>query len=61
VLIADFEHVVDDLDGVIGCAQDAYPGLPTVLVGHSLGGLIATRSARPTPPTRSSGTARGSP
>src|SRR5213596_525504 len=43
VLIGDLEHVVDDLDRVIGSAQDAHPGLPTVLVGHSLGGLIATR------------------
>src|SRR5215212_4882690 len=45
-LIVDLEHVVDDLDLVIGHAQDAHPGLPTVLVGHSLGGLIATRYAQ---------------
>ena len=46
VLIADLEHVVDDLGLVIEHAQEAHPGLPTVLVGHSLGGLIATRYAQ---------------
>jgi len=46
VLIADLEHVVDDLGAVIATAQEAHGGLPTVLVGHSLGGLIATRYAQ---------------
>jgi alpha-beta hydrolase superfamily lysophospholipase len=43
VLIRDVEHVVDDLIQVIERARVAHPGLPLVLLGHSMGGLIATR------------------
>jgi alpha-beta hydrolase superfamily lysophospholipase len=43
VLIADVEHVVDDLVRVIERARADHPGLPVVLLGHSMGGLIATR------------------
>ena len=46
VLIADLEHVVDDLVRVVERAQAAYPRLPVVLLGHSMGGLIATRLAQ---------------
>lgn len=46
VLVTDFEHVVDDLHTVAGHAATAYPDLPTVLIGHSLGGLIAARYAQ---------------
>jgi len=46
VLIADFEHVVDDLVRIVERARAAYPGLPAVLLGHSMGGLIATRLAQ---------------
>ena len=46
VLIADVEHVVDDLARVVEHAHAAYPGLPVVLLGHSMGGLIATRLAQ---------------
>jgi len=46
VLIADVEHVVDDLLQVIDRARAAHPGLPVVLLGHSMGGLIATRLAQ---------------
>ena len=46
VLIADVEHVVDDLVRVVERARAAHPGLPVVLVGHSMGGLIATRLAQ---------------
>src|SRR5437867_1993333 len=46
VLIADIEHVVDDLARVVERAHAAYPGLPVVLLGHSMGGLIATRLAQ---------------
>ena len=42
-LIEDFEPVVDDLRAVV---QDARGDLPVVLVGHSMGGLIATRYAQ---------------
>jgi acylglycerol lipase len=46
VLIADVEHVVDDLVRVVERARAAHPALPVVLVGHSMGGLIATRLAQ---------------
>ena len=42
-LVEDFEAVVDDLRAVV---QDARGDLPVVLVGHSMGGLIATRYAQ---------------
>jgi alpha-beta hydrolase superfamily lysophospholipase len=46
VLIGDFEHVVDDLHAVVDRAREKHPGLPVVLVGHSMGALIATRYAQ---------------
>jgi alpha-beta hydrolase superfamily lysophospholipase len=46
VLIADFERVVDDLHEVDRRARAEHPGLPVVLLGHSMGGLIAARYAQ---------------
>jgi len=46
VLIADFERVVDDLHQVARRARAEHPGLPVVLIGHSMGGLIAARYAQ---------------
>ena len=45
-LVTDFERVVDDLHLVVGLARTARPGLPIVLIGHSMGGMIATRYAQ---------------
>lgn len=45
-LITDFEHVVDDLRALAGIARAERPGLPLVLVGHSMGGLLAARFAQ---------------
>jgi alpha-beta hydrolase superfamily lysophospholipase len=42
-LVEDFEPIVDDLRAVV---QDARGELPVVMVGHSMGGLIATRYAQ---------------
>ncbi len=42
-LVEDFEPIVDDLRAVV---QDARGDLPVVMVGHSMGGLIATRYAQ---------------
>ena len=42
-LVESFETVVDDLRAVV---EDARGDLPVVLVGHSMGGLIATRYAQ---------------
>ncbi len=46
VLITDFERVVDDLHEVDRRARLEHPALPVVLVGHSMGGLIAARYAQ---------------
>jgi alpha-beta hydrolase superfamily lysophospholipase len=45
-LIEDIEPLVDDLARVVELAQGEHPDLPVVMVGHSLGGLIATRYAQ---------------
>ncbi len=42
-LAADLEHAVDDLHLLAARAAAENPGLPQVLVGHSMGGLIAAR------------------
>jgi len=36
-----FDYVVSDLGTFIGRAQRQHPGIPTVLFGHSMGGLVA--------------------
>ncbi|CAM5233881.1 Alpha/beta hydrolase OS=Streptomyces alboniger OX=132473 GN=CP975_31375 PE=4 SV=1 [Streptomyces alboniger] len=46
VLIEDFEDVVTDVHTVAGAARSAYPDVPVVMVGHSMGGLIAARYAQ---------------
>ncbi len=46
VLINDFEDVVTDLHTVTERARAAHPGLPVVLIGHSMGGMIAARYAQ---------------
>lgn len=46
VLIEDFEDVVTDVHTVAAAARTAYPDTPVVMVGHSMGGLIAARYAQ---------------
>ncbi|MGH8866982.1 MAG: lysophospholipase [Actinomycetes bacterium] len=46
VLIADFDDVLDDLHRAVESVRKERPGLPLVVVGHSLGGMIATRYAQ---------------
>jgi alpha-beta hydrolase superfamily lysophospholipase len=46
VLIEDFEDVVTDVHAVALLARAAHPGLPVVVIGHSMGGLIAARYAQ---------------
>lgn len=43
VLVADFEPVVADFHVLADAARERHPGIPTVLVGHSMGGMIAAR------------------
>jgi alpha-beta hydrolase superfamily lysophospholipase len=45
-LITDFEHVVDDLATLADIAAAAHPGLPLLFIGHSMGGLLASRYAQ---------------
>ncbi len=44
--IEDLERIVDDLGTLDALTRAAHPGLPVVLIGHSMGGLIATRYAQ---------------
>ncbi|MFE9775368.1 alpha/beta hydrolase [Streptomyces sp. NPDC005931] len=46
VLIEDFEDVVTDLETAAAQVRGTHPGLPLVVVGHSMGGLIAARHAQ---------------
>ncbi|WP_416971340.1 lysophospholipase [Streptomyces sp. 4F14] len=46
VLVGDFEEVVTDVEAVVSLARESWPGLPLVVVGHSMGGLIAARLAQ---------------
>lgn len=45
-LVADIEDLVADLHTVAGLAAQTDPGVPTVLIGHSMGGIVATRYAQ---------------
>jgi alpha-beta hydrolase superfamily lysophospholipase len=46
MLVDDFELLVDDVHRVVQLASAAHPGLPVVMVGHSMGGMISTRYAQ---------------
>lgn len=49
VLIEDFAGVVEDVHRLVTQARSAYTRLPLVMVGHSMGGLIAARYAQTHP------------
>jgi acylglycerol lipase len=44
-----FDYLVSDLGTFVGRAQRQHPGLPTVLLGHSMGGLVALAAALKNP------------
>jgi alpha-beta hydrolase superfamily lysophospholipase len=46
VLVERVEDLVDDLHAVARKARGDHPARPVVLIGHSMGGLIATRYAQ---------------
>jgi acylglycerol lipase len=39
--IADYQQFVQELDKLVDLAQSTHPGLPTFLLGHSAGGVLA--------------------
>lgn len=48
-LVVDFEHIVDDLETLVALAEKDYPGLPVVMIGHSMGGLLTARFVQRNP------------
>ncbi|MBD0839680.1 alpha/beta hydrolase [Streptomyces sp. TRM68416] len=46
VLIEDFEDVVTDVHTTTELARATHPGLPLVMIGHSMGGLVSARYAQ---------------
>jgi alpha-beta hydrolase superfamily lysophospholipase len=42
-LVETIDDLIDELASVYKASRRAHPGIPVVLIGHSLGGLIATR------------------
>jgi alpha-beta hydrolase superfamily lysophospholipase len=44
--VEDVEAMVDDLHAVAALARSRHPRLPMVLIGHSMGGLLAARFAQ---------------
>lgn len=46
VVVTDFDRVVDDFRHLDEHARAEHPDLPVVLIGHSMGGLIAARYAQ---------------
>lgn len=49
VLVDDFDDYVSDVRSMVKVARDAHPGKPLGLIGHGLGGIIATRYAQEFP------------
>jgi alpha-beta hydrolase superfamily lysophospholipase len=42
-LYDDFHDLVSDFDAVVERARSDHPGLPLAVIGHSMGGIVATR------------------
>lgn len=45
-IVTDFDHVVADVDQLVDTAVGQHPEVPVIMIGHSMGGLIATRYAQ---------------
>ena len=48
-LITDFGEVVADLGSLVDIATAEHPGVPLVMIGHSMGGLLTARFAQGNP------------
>jgi alpha-beta hydrolase superfamily lysophospholipase len=48
-LVTDIDDFVADTEKVVSRARGEHAGLPLVLIGHSLGGMVATRYAQTHP------------
>ncbi|WP_101784023.1 alpha/beta hydrolase [Nonomuraea indica] len=46
VLVEDFEDIVTDVHTLRRRAEADHPGVPVVVIGHSMGGMIAARYAQ---------------
>lgn len=42
----DIEHMVDDTGRLVAIAHGEHPDLPIVMIGHSMGGIVAARYAQ---------------
>lgn len=45
-ILSDVDDVVADVDQLVDVADAAEPTIPLIMIGHSMGGLIATRYAQ---------------
>ncbi|MEM7341599.1 MAG: lysophospholipase [Actinomycetota bacterium] len=48
-LITDFGHVVNDIGTLVDIARSEHGELPLIMIGHSMGGLLASRVAQTNP------------
>jgi alpha-beta hydrolase superfamily lysophospholipase len=45
-VVHDIEELVADTEQLVSTAGGEHPGLPVVMIGHSMGGMVATRYAQ---------------
>ncbi|RXS86851.1 alpha/beta fold hydrolase [Streptomyces sp. TM32] len=48
-LVTDYDELVEDVGTVLEQARADHPGLPVVMIGHSIGGMVAARYAQRRP------------
>ena len=49
LFVRDFDDFVDDVEALTKQTQAKFPGVPCVILGHSMGGLIAIRTVQKYP------------
>ena len=59
--VPDFDVFLEETALFLDWARSAYPGLPLFIIGHSMGGLIATKFALTLPPGAVTGVILSSP